>query len=492
MKSMMLRGVPMAMQRDGWWLNAPPPREGPPPVAGSIGPDGLRLGLLVTLIAMGDVLVWQVLPGLSLVVFSALLVLAALAVAGRDLSRPHLALVSGGTILALLPLVELVQPLSLLIAMCGLSVVLAFIAGLRPAELLRGALRLWPMGVVQGVQDVTELVSGGRKPGAAQRMVFNWMMPLGVGAAFAVLLVSANPIVEQWLGKFEFTISNPERLMFWGAISVLIWPVLSLPWMRERLRAVRAVPAARFGPPQQGLINPASVIRALILFNALFAAQTLLDFAYLYGGVGLPEGITFAKYAHRGAYPLVITALLAGGFALLTRRWTDGSVLLRGLLMLWVAQNVALVVSSLVRLELYVEAYGLTRLRMSAAIWMALVAVGLGLILWQVWQRRDNGWLMRRGAALGAATLYACCFISFDATIARFNLTQDVHSDRFYLCRLGEGSAPVIRARTLETGFGICAEQDLRVTVPQDWREWGFRNARTRRSLRAIMAEVPE
>jgi hypothetical protein len=40
-----------------------------------------------------------------------------------------------------------------------------------------------------------------------------------------------------------------------------------------------------------GLINARSVTRALILFNVMFAAQTLMDVGYLWGGVRLPDGM---------------------------------------------------------------------------------------------------------------------------------------------------------------------------------------------------------
>ena len=45
------------------------------------------------------------------------------------------------------------------------------------------------------------------------------------------------------------------------------------------------------------------------VFNALFAVQSVSDLAYLWGGMRLPEGLSYADYAHRGAYPLIVTAL---------------------------------------------------------------------------------------------------------------------------------------------------------------------------------------
>lgn len=491
MKTFLIRGVPLAMQQDGWWMHSDAAAKDPAPGSETKVPEMGRLALLIPLIALGDVLVWQVMPGLSLAVFGVAIVLAALWVAGRRISGQRLALVAGGSLLALLPLVELVQPLSLLIAICGVSAMLALLAGLNPAELARGALRLWPMGVRQTFDDGTSLLGRtdvGGLPAVMRRLVMGWLVPVVLGLVFVLLLLEANPIAMGWADDLtRLDVPEMDRAIFWLCLVPLIWTALSLTKMRERLRGTKRL--HKMGPARQSIINPASVTRALILFNAVFALQTAMDVIYLYGGVGLPDGITYAEYAHRGAYPLVVTALLAGGFALLTRRWTDGNQMLRGLLMVWVAQNVMLVISSLVRLELYVEVYGLTHLRLAAGIWMGLVAGGLALILWQVWQKQNNCWLMLRGGAMASVVLYVCALISFDAVIARYNLTHPVQRDTYYLCWLGDAAQPIIAASELELGHNICRGRH-QISTPHDWREWGFRNWRARNSLAAIQAEV--
>ena len=84
--------------------------------------------------------------------------------------------------------------------------------------------------------------------------------------------------------------------------------------------------------------------------------------------------MTLAGYAHRGAYPLIATALLAGLFVLVTLRPGSDTVripLIRRMVVLWVAQNVFLVASSILRTRDYIDAYSLTRLRVAALAWMA-------------------------------------------------------------------------------------------------------------------------
>ena len=495
MKTTLIRGVPLAMQQDGWWLTGPLPNRRPRPQDAETGGDIPRAGLLALLLLLGDVLVWQVVPGLSLALFLAALPVLALITLRHRMTPRRAALVAGLTLLVLLPLVELVQPLSLLIAGSGLTALLALIAGLRPPELWRGALRLWPAGLRQTCADATLFLQHrptGSPSGHLRALLLGWAMPLGLGALFLGLLLLANPVLQSWTdGLAEIELPHPARILFWLVLVPFGWTALSLGGLGQRLRLPFAARPSHFGPHQPGLVNPASMRRALVLFNLLFAVQTGMDLAILSGGIALPEGITYAEYAHRGAYPLLVTALMAGGFALATRRWTHADRLLRGLLMLWIAQNVALVASSLIRLDLYVDAYGLTHLRLHAAIWMVLVATGLGLVIWQTRQGHSNGWLLLRCAGLGAATLYVSAFVSFDAIVARHNLSQPVPFDSAYMCFLGDAAQPHLRRAEIAQGRPLCADGRHGVERPRDWREWGFRNWRARRSLATIQTGAP-
>jgi hypothetical protein len=145
------------------------------------------------------------------------------------------------------------------------------------------------------------------------------------------------------------------------------------------------------------------------------------------------------------------------------------------------------VISSMLRLDHYVDGFGLTRLRLAAGIWMGLVAGGLALTSWQVWRGRSNGWLLARVASMAVLVLYLCCFVNAADLIARVNLERFERVgvlDRDYLCNLGSGAGPAIRtyeARTADDLCGLPQDRNLTAPVPRDWREWGFRNWRLRR-----------
>ena len=495
---MMMTGVPKGVAQDGWWL------EDAPPVTRQLRVRG-PVWVLAALVVLADALFWrQAGPGLSLVVFMAAVALTA--------TRPRRGWPPFALALALLPMVERVQALSLGFAVLGL---LAYVIGqTQPDHLLATMARFAKRAPAVALRDAWHGLAQARatvgEQGRIPRLLRSVALPLGLGLIFAALLVQANPLMQHWLNGWHFA-PNPfewaVRAMFWAGIALVVWPLLVV---GMRAAQMLAPAAQRQGPSRprrsMGLVTAASVTSSLVLFNLMFALQTLTDAAIFLGGANLPAGMSHAEYAHRGAYPLVVTALLAGGFALMSRPFAREARILQVLLVLWVAQNVALVISALYRLDLYVDSYGLTYLRAHAAVWMVLVALGLGLILWQIVRGLPNGWLVRWSAGLGLGVLYVCCFVNFAGVIAEYNLIAAQEGrleqgfDAGYLCALGS-DAWAARARAQGAGYTLtCPTIDdgwdsfvVDLTPPQieGWRDWSYRSWRVLRAGQAAMKGVP-
>jgi len=202
--------------------------------------------------------------------------------------------------------------------------------------------------------------------------------------------------------------------------------------------------------------QPALVRRCLGVFNVLFALETVTDLIYLWGGCALPEGMTYAAYAHRGAYPLVATALLSAGLTLYffpPGRRAERDPLARALVLGWLAQNVLLTASAVWRLHLYVDIYTLTRLRVAAFVWMGLVGFGLLAIGWRIARGRDNRWLLDVNALALITVLLGCAWWPMDGYIARHNVQfcREAQGpgrplDIAYLQHLGPEAIPALRA----------------------------------------------
>jgi hypothetical protein len=294
-----------------------------------------------------------------------------------------------------------------------------------------------------------------------------------------------------------FDLLSPARIGFWILLACAIWPMLlqRAPPMRVWESAPRV---AADNSDLEHLFGVQAVTRSLILFNVMFALQSGLDLTYLWGGASLPDGMTHAHYAHRGAYPLIATALLAAGFVLIAMRPggpAEQSRMIRPLVLLWTGQNVLLVISSIFRLDLYVAAYSLTYLRLAAFIWMGLVAAGLVLMLIQIKLKKPNSWLIGANAISLALVLYACCFVNAPRLVASYNVEHSRENggtgpqlDLLYLASLGPQALPPVEASVNRIPALWSISRHYRHNYetrhrPVNWRGFGFRTWRLERYL---------
>lgn len=472
-----MRGVPTRLAKDAWWLdNEDPPR-------------GLRAWpLLILALLFADYLMWGFRPGAGIALWFVLASSAIFLTMYRGVDRRRIALAATILLIAIAPLLEVVQLGTFAIALIGLmaSAVILATHEWQPDAWFRALRRLPGAGVVQMVRDLFAMRVSAPSKGSVRSTLFDWALPVGVGGVFLILFAAANPIADKWLaaiGRLDADVlPDVGRVMLWGMIAGLLWPLLRLTPMMPNLTRPRTRQPREL---RSAFLNQRSVQRALIVFNVIFLAQTTLDLGYLWGGAALPEGMTYAQYAHRGAYPLLVTAILAGLFALLAQPYLGQANWVRRLLYLWVAQTVLLVISSILRLDLYVDVYGLTRLRFAAFVWMVVVALGLVLIIMQMVGRQSVGWFMARAFGLGLVAIYCCNLVNIDGLIARNNLA-DLRPGDYYLCGLSAGAVPAIRAYELRTGNELCVSWRPHLSNRDDWREWGYRNARLHRSLAAL------
>lgn len=491
-----VRGVPTSLAQDGWWLACDRP-ELPSQTAGTrnrwnrsqqVTPPALAA--LVVLVTLADWLFWGYAPGLSLSIFCWALFFAAFWVR-RSKTKPT----RSAVLLALssLPLIEHFQALSFGFQLAGLLGAVAWLqlpSTATAATLTKAGLHLlgrMPSAGIRSLLAHLRRQARARAHGTPLKShLANWGFPTGGTLILVALLLEANPLLGQHLTRLtEFSLDPVpllQRGLFWSGTALLIWPFLTAPRPKANSKTKKDSSSAKvifsLG------INAGSVLRALVLFNLILAVQTVMDLSILFGGADLPDGMTLATYAHRGAYPLLLTAMLAGGFALASRPYLDSHNSLTPLMMLWLGQNALLGLTSLMRLDLYVESFGLTYLRSYAMIWIVLVVVGLLLTSWQILMARSSLWLLKRCAALGLGTLYFCSFVNFASLIAYQNLTTSnkTGTDWHYLCALGPLAATGITAAQQDRPF---------ITVPKDytpcwqppknspnWREWGFRSWR--------------
>ena len=473
----------------------------------------LKFGLDLGLVAVADALLFLHRPGSSLGLL-ALMVVAVLLVVRPGLMREGRGIlaVSAAVVFAL---VLADRPGLPALALFSLSVSVAILsARVRSGETGWGwAQRLGIhalLALLGPLIDLFRLTRLKRRPGTLSGLAIlgRLAMPVVGGAVFLTLFAVANPLISDALAALALPQLSFEAILrglFWIVVSIAVWGVLRPRWRRPLV----ALPERKTAGASPALTT--SITWSLIVFNAVFALQNGLDLVFLWSGAPLPGDMGLADYAHRGAYPLIVTTLLAGLFVLVALQPGSDTArrpLVRGLVVFWVAQNMLLVASSLLRTADYIEAYALTRFRIAAMIWMVLVGLGLLLICWRMLRDRSAHWLINANIAAVLTVLAAASPVDLGSVAAAWNVRharevggRGVELDLGYLHSLGEpalvslvelelatGDRPDLRDRVAAVRRDILDD----VAVRQgDWHSWSWRSERRLERVRVLSRHRP-
>lgn len=135
------------------------------------------------------------------------------------------------------------------------------------------------------------------------------IVPVGFTFIFASLFYMANPLLEKWIDSIDFhfslnfIIDNISRIFFWSFMAAICWAYLA-PKFKISSKQIIKKEDSRL---PNVLCGSGAILYSLLIFNIIFLVQNLMDVVFIWGGSELPDGLTYAKYAHQGAYPLVIS-----------------------------------------------------------------------------------------------------------------------------------------------------------------------------------------
>jgi hypothetical protein len=307
-----------------------------------------------------------------------------------------------------------------------------------------GGAAWWP--VATGIARVARLDRGLELVARSSAPSPSWRTPLtGAGLAvvllalFVPLFATADAAFAHLLG--EVLPNDPldlpaARIATWlGVIAIgggLLWA--------GRAPAVEPLPAA-----ERRLGRTESTV-PLIALVVLFAAFVALQLTALYAGhdyVLRTAGLTYAEYAREGFAQLLAAAALTLAVIAAAARWARVSRPLLGALC---ALTLVVLASALTRLDLYMDAYGLTRLRLSAQATILWLGGVFALVL-IVGAARRTGWLPRATVALTASALLAFATSNPDLRIAAHNVKRPGIVDERVLRELSADAAPALPCR---------------------------------------------
>ncbi len=189
-------------------------------------------------------------------------------------------------------------------------------------------------------------------------------------------------------------------------------------------------------------ITVTSIITVIYLFFCGIQVVYLTFGNYL----TLPEGYTYAQYAHEGFYELLTVCILNLAIVLVTSYFFGESKVLKTILTVICVCTYVMIASSAYRMILYVREYDLTRLRVYVLYGLIVLAILLAGVIIYIF--RESFPLFRYGIAILTAAVIILVFSHPTALIARYNIYQMTEKHRVidikHLCRLGTDAIPVI------------------------------------------------
>ncbi|MFD8935025.1 DUF4153 domain-containing protein [Streptomyces sp. NPDC059578] len=232
----------------------------------------------------------------------------------------------------------------------------------------------------------------------------------------------------------------------------------------------------------------------LLVLNGLFALFIAVQLTVLFGGYDTvleKTDLSYAEYARQGFWQLLLATLLVLVVIVAAVRWAprggpkDG-VLVRAVLGTLGVLTLVVVASAVRRMDMYVDAYGWTRLRISVVAveaWLGLVIV---LIMAAgVWGVR---WLPRAVAASAALGVLLFGAVSPDALIAERSVQRHEETgqlDLDYVRDLSADAVPALDA--LPEPLRSCAlrsiDEELRRHADEPWYATSLGEARARTLL---------
>ena len=216
------------------------------------------------------------------------------------------------------------------------------------------------------------------------------------------------------------------------------------------------------------------------LFVALGHADRILE----------TEGLTRAEYARKGFFELVVVAvivvLLLSALDRITERTsTRSKQIFIGLGVFGALETIVLVGITYSKLDFYMDAFGLTMLRLSVACFLGWLAVVLLFVAARLaGLGGDRGWTATASLVLAALATVGFGWVNPEARVASYNLTSHISDttgtvdlDTRYLTDLSADAQPTViahlgqldQSRVQEITRQLCAQALRETKYLFDW-----------------------
>jgi len=208
----------------------------------------------------------------------------------------------------------------------------------------------------------------------------------------------------------------------------------------------------------------------------------------------LPPDFTYAEYARRGFFELLMVTLINFTLLLSSLKFTktDGKLAARTVRILHsllVLCTMVILVSAFLRMSLYEAAYGYTYLRVLTHSFMMFLFILFVIAFYKIWNERIS--LLKPYIVITIMAYLILNFANIDILIAKNNIDRYIETgklDTHYLRNLSYDSIPLLvnllnEKNTLPNLKQYLLEQQRELSKSQEWQSFNLSQHKAKKAL---------
>jgi Leucine-rich repeat (LRR) protein len=421
--------------------------------------------LLIGSVALYSYLFYNQSAGVNYLLFNLFLIFALIVKNGmyKNLFNTSWWLAIAGSIFSSACIIFYGNTLSIIANILSISLVAAFSVDRNSSLLFAGIYSIYSYLSAIVMMFVDWIENNKKKEGAGQKSgsrFFLYIIPVIISLVFFFLYRDANPLFKNFTSNisFDFITWPLVRFMILGFILLYGYfyhRSISIIAAADS-RALNNLSSNNFSRESNTLWGMKielsnELLSGIILFsllNILLFFVNVLDFQYLWLMNSLPEGLSFSESVHQGIGTLITSIIFAVLIILIYFRGninfsTTGRTI-KILAYIWVLQNAFMIISTVMRNQLYINEFSLTYKRIGVYVYLALSLIGLFTTLIKIASAKSNWYLFRSNSWLFYGVLVISCAINWDRMITDFNLKNSKSLDLNYLTNLSSSNTDLL------------------------------------------------
>lgn len=302
--------------------------------------------------------------------------------------------------------------------------------------------------IVSFVNRISSVKEDGSQRSAFKRIVLVIIIIL-IALVFFMLYRGSSILFESFTNKIDLSFISVGWCIFMTIGAIALYGFYRQQRFHRLEEWDRSQPSQLFPGERQSFFDRMmtidseyfSGIALLSILNLMLLFVNGLDIAFLSSGAGfLPGNITYSQYVHQGISMLILSIICASALILLYfRNYHDANKsyrTMRLLALLWVFQNMFMVVATICRNHGYIFVYGLSYKRIGVDVFLLLALSGLLIISWKTVKQKSLAFVVHRFSWVVFTMLILAAPVRWDKLIFDYNSSLTHRLDMAYLNEL--------------------------------------------------------